>query len=716
MLLSTHAHAAARRLARPSARGGLGALLLALVATSAMAQTYYVDPSIATCSGTATGTAADPYCTIAQAMTAHRGAGVTIIVKPGIYREQVTVPSTGASGAPFVLQASGPGVVIDGADDFRGNALWALASGTTYRAATVTWAPVQVFVNGARLAAAAETDVDVPVNGFRWVSGEGLYVNLGGSNPGSQQTFVGRRRYGFNVFTKSFIKIIGFEVTRADDRGILMQNGCTDMEVIGNKVTFSGSYGIQTINGQRIVLRGNIASDNGNHGIGLTAGAANCTLTDNESFRNVHPTQRVANGIYLYGAPNNTLIGNRVHDNQDTGMQFSGSSNNCLAVHNRSWKNGDHGYDHLGSSGVRHVNDIAFGNFLDGFSFEGNSPGGSLYNSIAMDNGATNGTGRNLWVDAASAVGFSSDHNVFWNSTLNPIVKWLDVSYSNIAEYQAASGQDANSRQGDPLFVNAAAGDFHVNFGSSTIDMAHSGVANWPALDITGAPRLDELRIANTGQGSIPYADAGVFEYVPVDVAPVVTAPTKVRGLPLVPIQFTVSASDADGDPIQSLTMALTHMPANSGATFTPNATNTGGTFRWTPGLITGNFKVTFTATNTLSGSKVTQIQILRKIEDYNTEGLQGAPGVLAFSNGFPNPSMGDVDFALDMPEAGDLDWQVFDAQGRVIYSASQSLPAGRHRVRWEGTTMSRQRAGTGIYFVRAKVAGTEFVRRVVRF
>jgi parallel beta-helix repeat protein len=716
MLLSTHAHAAVRRLARPSARGGLGALLLALVATSAMAQTYYVDPSIATCSATATGTAADPYCTIAQAMTAHRGAGVTIIVKPGIYREVVTVPSAGASGAPFVLQASGPGVVIDGADDFRGNALWALASGSTYRAATVTWAPVQVFVNGARLTAAAETDVDVPVNGFRWVAGEGLYVNLGGANPGSQQTFVGRRRYGFNVFTKSFIKIIGFEVTRADDRGILMQNGCTDIEIIGNKVTFSASYGIQTINGQRMVLRGNVASDNGNHGIGLTAGAADCMVADNESFRNVHPTQRVANGIYLYGAPNNTLIGNRVHDNQDTGMQFSGGSNNCIAVHNRSWKNGDHGYDHLGSSGVRHVNDIAYANYLDGYSFEGNSPGGSLYNSIGVDNGVTNGTGRNLWVDAASAVGFSSDHNVFWNSTLDPIVKWIDVSYSNLAQYQAASGQDGHSRQGNPLFVNAANGDFRVNAGSSTIDMAHSGVANWPALDITGAPRLDELRIANTGQGSITYADAGVFEYVPVDMAPVVTAPPNVKGLPLLPIVFTVTASDPDDDPILSFTLDKSQLPAGNNATFEVNAAKTSGTFRWTPGLKTGNYRVTFLASNTLTGTASTRVQILKKIEDYNTEELLGAPGVLAFSNGFPNPSMGEVDFALDMPEAGDLDWQVFDAQGRVIYSQSQSLPAGRHRVRWEGTTMSRQRAGTGIYFVRAKVAGTEFVRRVVRF
>lgn len=716
MLLTTHAHAAVRRLARSSTRGGLGALLLALVASSAMAQTYYVDRSIATCSGTATGTEADPYCTIAQAMTAHRGAGVTIIVKPGIYREQISVPSTGASGAPFVLQASGAGVVLDGADDLSGLGNWVLASGTTYRAAGVTWLPVQMFVNNTRIAAAADTEVDVPVNSFRWISGEGLYVNLGGANPGAQQTFVGRRKYGVSIYTKSFIKVIGFEITRADDRGIYLQNGCADIEILNNKVSRSNSYGIQTVNGQRMVIRGNTSSDNGFHGIGLTAGAANCVVTDNESFRNAHPTTRVANGIYLYGAPNNTLTGNRLHDNQDTGLHFAGGSNNCVSVHNRSWKNGDHGYDHLATSGVRHVNDVAWSNYLDGFSFEGNSPGSSVHNCIGVDNGVTNSTGRNLWVDAASSVGFTADHNVWWNSTINAIVKWIDVSHTNIANYQAASGQDAHSKQGNPLFVNAGAGDFHLNPGSSAIDMAHSGIANWPALDVSGAPRLDDLKVANTGEGSVLFADAGVFEAVPADVAPVVTAPATVKGLPAIPIAFTVTANDPDGDPIQSFTMDKSQLPAGNNATFEVNATKTSGTFRWTPGLVTGNFKVTFNASNLMLGSGSTRIQILKKIEDYNMEQGVGMPHVLAFSNGFPNPSMGDVDFSLDMPEAGDAEWTVFDAQGRVVYAESRSLPAGRHRVRWEGTTMSRQRAGTGIYFVRAKVAGQSFVRRVVRF
>jgi hypothetical protein len=47
-----------------------------------------------------------------------QGPGLTIVVKPGVYREQITVGASGAAGSPFVFQGAGPGVVIDGADDF----------------------------------------------------------------------------------------------------------------------------------------------------------------------------------------------------------------------------------------------------------------------------------------------------------------------------------------------------------------------------------------------------------------------------------------------------------------------------------------------------------------------------------------------------------------------------------------------------------------------
>ena len=709
MLYSSHALVALRRRLRLAVRAVAPALLLAALGSTAHAQTFYVDAVNGTCSNAGAGTEIQPYCSIAAALAAHSGPGVTIVVKPGFYREQVTIPASGAAGSPFVIMASGPGVVIDGSDDYKNTSLWAPSLGGSFLAASVTWTAKQVVVDGNRLVATTNTPDLMPANSFKWVAGQGLYVNLGGVNPGSRATFVGHRNYGFNIFTKSFVTMSGFEVTRTQDRGINIQNGCTDLVVSNNRVSLAFSYGIHTVNGQRITIEGNTVSDCAFHGIGLTAGAAGCVVRNNESFRNAKPDTRVANGIYLYGATGNTMSGNRLHDNQDTGLQFSGAANNNVSFNNRSWNNGDHGYDHLGSTGMTHVNDLAYGNFLDGFSFEGNATGCQLFNSISVQNGEFD-----LWVDANSAVGFASDHNLFWNSTAQAPVKFGSTSYTTLADYQLASGQDAHSKQADPKFANAAAADFRLLAGSPAIDAATSAVANWPATDVGGGVRLDDLKTANTGAGPVAYGDMGVFEFVPpADRPPVVTATAKVITVSGQKITFTVAVADADGDAIQSLTMVPVVMPANSGATFTPNASNTGGTFTWTPAA-TGNFSVKFVATNLMTGSATTAIQVKRKMVAMSEQSI-GVP-VVAMSQASPNPSAGAVSFALDLPEASDVDLGVYDMQGRRVWQETRSLSAGRSILSWNGLSSSRQRVGTGLYFVRAQVGDVVMLRRVIRF
>ena len=77
-------------------------------------------------------------------------------------------------------------------------ALWVRSSGNVWRAASVTWSPKQVFADGARLSPSTVCP-SLPVNSFVWVSGSGLFVNVGGTNPGTHQAEVGHRLYGFLV-------------------------------------------------------------------------------------------------------------------------------------------------------------------------------------------------------------------------------------------------------------------------------------------------------------------------------------------------------------------------------------------------------------------------------------------------------------------------------------------------------------------------------------
>jgi parallel beta-helix repeat protein len=695
-------------------------VVLALAVTTGgnvTAATFYVDQQSATCNNAGAGTEAEPYCTISAALAAHSGPDVTIMVKPGVYREQVTIPASGAAGLPCVIQASGPGVVVDGSDDFANVALWTLSTGTVYRAASVTWNVLQVYVDGARLRPAAVTPDLLLANEFTFVSGQGLYVNLGGANPGSRQTLVGRRNFGFNMFTKSFVTIDGFEVAHIESRGINIQTGCADLVISRNRVSFANSYGIQTVNGQRIVIDGNVVSDCNLHGIGLTAGASGCTVRNNDSFRNIDPTVRRANGIHLFGAPGNTLHGNRVHDNQDSGIQFAGGSNNCIAFNNRSWNNGDHGFDHLASMGVFHTNEVASGNVMDGFSFEGASPGGRLYNSIAVNNGLTSNE-FDLWVDLASSVGFLSDRNIFWNATLQNPIKIDATSYALLLQYQLASGQDANSFQADPRFANAAVGDFNLLGGSPGIDAGDSGVPNWPAADAAGAPRFDHVGTVNTGAGPVTFSDIGALEFVLLfDSAPVVSCPSINKPGPGGTVTFTVSALDPDGEAILSLVMVEKKMPPNSGATFVANATNTGGTFTWATGTAVGNFQVEFVATNALIGKANANIQIKTKGRHAAEEATdESSMTELALSGAFPNPSAGAVEFAIDLPRDSQVRWAVFDLQGRMVWSEERAFAAGRQSLRWNGMASGRGKAPTGVYLLRASVDGAQFTRRMVRF
>src|SRR6185369_13975345 len=127
-------------------------LIFALMAAFASGRTlaatnYFVNGASGSgCSDGGPGSSSVPYCTISAAIATHSGAGITINVNPATYRETVTVNTSGTSGNPFILKASGSTpVIVDGSDDFTGTGKWSLVSGSLYRASTVTWDPVQVF-------------------------------------------------------------------------------------------------------------------------------------------------------------------------------------------------------------------------------------------------------------------------------------------------------------------------------------------------------------------------------------------------------------------------------------------------------------------------------------------------------------------------------------------------------------------------------------------
>jgi len=174
----------------------------------------------------------------------------------------------------------------------------------------------------------------------------------------------------------------------------------------------------------------------------------------------------------------------------------------------------------------------------------------------------------------------------------------------------------ASGPENAPLTVNVSASDPDGQAISSlTATGVPSGATFTPgAGNTTGTlswtPTFSQsgsYTVTFTATNALSGSSSTAITITNVDRAPVVSAPATASGPENAPLTVNVSASDADGQAITSLT--ATGVP--SGATFTPGPGNTTGTLSWTPGFgQSGSHTVTFTATNSSSGSSSTEITV----------------------------------------------------------------------------------------------------------
>ncbi len=99
-----------------------------------------------------------------------------------------------------------------------------------------------------------------------------------------------------------------------------------------------------------------------------------------------------------------------------------------------------------------------------------------------------------------------------------------------------------------------------------------------------------------------------------------------------------------------------------------------------------------------------------------DASGSGAAPLASALSAAYPNPSAGEVRFALALPYTARATFDVYDASGRLVRRlADRTFAAGDHAVAWDGRTADGARPSDGVYFLRAQWPGFEAVRKIVR-
>lgn len=475
--LNPHARRAA--LAIGSVVGALGLAFSSTGAASGAATYLYVGGS--GCSDTGSGTPTVPFCTIAKAAKV-AVAGQTVLVSSGTYTDEVFPWHSGTSGSPITFQpAAGATVTISGA------------------------------------------------------------------------------KHGFTISNQSWISVSGFTIQNSTSNGIYVYNA-TGVSLSGNTVRTSGqrvsgssAHGVYVNSMTNSVVTGNLVTDNSASGIYLTNGSTGNQVTGNESSWNAYGYVRNGVGIDLR-APGNVVKGNRVHDNEDTGIQsYPGGDNNTIvdnvSYHNKGFTTvvltncnapssgntsgcitGDHGIDDYGVTGSAVVGNTVYDNVSAGINLEGvasGTPSGfTIADNVSVDNAAScpDGAGGtvkcprtrgNIRVDATSQLGTTLDHDLVNLSIPGTMMVWGSTSYSTLAAFQTASGQESGAVQADPRWTGPANGDFTLQSGSPAIDSANSGARGEPATDAAGRARVDDQATADTGVGPRSYDDRGAYEYQP---------------------------------------------------------------------------------------------------------------------------------------------------------------------------------------------------------
>jgi parallel beta-helix repeat protein len=493
------------------------------------AATLYVDKANPSCTDSGTGTQTQPFCTIGAA-NLKAVAGDTVLVKPGVYPEKVTVAKSGTSSAPIVFTANGD-VTLSGQSygfEISGKS-WITVQGFTI--SNVSYHGVKI-VSGANI-----TVMDVHVTN---AAGRGAYITNSSQIILSNSSIEDSNDYGIYAASSSGLTFAGNTVARSGHP----QSGSTRKGMYVNGVADSA-------------ISGNLVDSNTDSGIYLVNGSMGITIKNNTTKNNASVYVRQAPGIDVRST-NNIVQTNISFENEDSGIQLYAGGSNNLIVNNVCFRNGDHGIDTLNSAGNRYISNTIYGNMTAGLNVEGTSTGASIENNISVDNGINSPrTKGNIRVDGNSVSGAVVDYNVVYLTEPGTMYTWGSSLYASLDALHAAQPTvDGHGIQADPLWPDAAAGSFQLAAGSPAIDSADSGVAGESPVDADGEARLDDPGTPNSGVGPRDFDDRGAYEFQgqtapPANAAPVIVAGPTATPNPVLSLgtaDLTVEGTDADGD------------------------------------------------------------------------------------------------------------------------------------------------------------------------
>ncbi|MEM8524980.1 MAG: right-handed parallel beta-helix repeat-containing protein [Bacteroidota bacterium] len=482
----------------------------------------------------------------------------------------------------------------------------------------------------------------------------------------------------------SYIEISGFEIEGNNDNTMLADalnqaGGCNDptgdpdgfyngngiatdgrfegqnhhIRILNCKIYNCGGNGISAIYSDYITIENCEVYNNAWYSIYGTSGISFYQLWN---YDNADATRNIIRNNRIYGnrmfvpwidAPCAITDGNGIIIDDSKNTQNSSTLGvyvgTTLIENNLVYENGGRGIHVFESDNVDILNNTTYANgqspeISDGEITAIFSDNVKVYNNILH---AKDGERIN---SVSGGSGITYDYNLNFNSNL----------YDQLG---------ANSLLGqDPLFVDLILRDFRLSSNSPAVDAGNTAAACYAIRDHTGKNRPLGADV-----------DMGAHEYG-VDFGNCQTIELKVNEIPIEAGLYRASRRILSQGII--LTGSSVQFQAGERIILRPNFE------------AKGNFHATITP--------CTNAQ--EKIEDWN-EQLESSKAFSTLQI-FPNPAKQLTDLSFQLNEEGRVDFRVFDAQGRLRYTATGSFGAGQQQVRLPLTNLSK-----GLYWVQIQRA-----------
>jgi hypothetical protein len=318
----------------------------------------------------------------------------------------------------------------------------------------------------------------------------------------------------FDLAGRSYIVVSGLRVMNSNQFGILA-DGSSEVLIKGNYTYHTGTSGIAAWGSDHVVIDGNKVE------LACYNGMQECiSVADTNAFevRNNEVLDCRKEGIDAkYGASNGKIYRNYVHDTDHVGIYIDAFDRHTYnidvfqnVVHGIAYKDGFTIASEQGGllENVRIYNNVAYGNGFYGLGISACCPGpashplrniqivnNTFYNNGLGEYGGGIAVGNNPDVEGLVIRNNICSQNLSFQIAVDPSIppENYTVDHNLIDGFRGLVGEGEiygdDYVEGDPLFVNSAGGDLHLQSGSPAIDMGSAVDAPDDDFDGTSRPQ-----------------------------------------------------------------------------------------------------------------------------------------------------------------------------------------------------------------------------------